>query len=241
LLIEGAKANVDGLCVPAVDPERIVTARLLSFLRNRSEVFAAIRSLAVDGNARRQMLERASRIEARWTDSAASERRVLLRRLLSRILVQADTVTLHLSPARLAALLANTSEQQSPVYQADGDPILLSTPARLMRSKQEMRMIVRSGTEAAGPDPTLIRLIFKAQLLRDKLMQGNLQLGELAARQGLSSSCFTRLMRNAFLAPDITAAILDGRQPADLTTFKLMAGRRLPLDWAEQRRVLGFS
>jgi site-specific DNA recombinase len=43
------------------------------------------------------------------------------------------------------------------------------------------------------------------------------------------------------LAPDIVAAILDGKQPADLTANKLMADTRLPLDWCAQRAALGFA
>jgi hypothetical protein len=38
-----------------------------------------------------------------------------------------------------------------------------------------------------------------------------------------------------------TQAILDGRQPRDLTADKLLAQSRLPLTWHEQRRVLGFA
>jgi len=40
---------------------------------------------------------------------------------------------------------------------------------------------------------------------------------------------------------DITQAILDGRQPADLTADKLLARSRLPLAWHDQRNVLGFA
>jgi len=36
-------------------------------------------------------------------------------------------------------------------------------------------------------------------------------------------------------------AILDGRQPHDLTADKLLAHSRLPLAWHEQRTVLGFA
>ena len=50
-----------------------------------------------------------------------------------------------------------------------------------------------------------------------------------------------RLVRLSYLAPDITQAILDGRQPCDLTTTKLLAHSRLPLTWREQRRALGFA
>ena len=63
----------------------------------------------------------------------------------------------------------------------------------------------------------------------------------LAKREGVSPSYFTRLVRLSYLAPDITQAILDGRQPRDLTADKLLARSRLPLTWHEQRTVLGFA
>ena len=63
----------------------------------------------------------------------------------------------------------------------------------------------------------------------------------LAKREGVSRSYFTRLVRLSYLAPDITEAILDGRQPRDLTADKLLAHSRLPLGWHEQRTVLGFA
>jgi len=40
---------------------------------------------------------------------------------------------------------------------------------------------------------------------------------------------------------DITQAILDGRQPPDLTAEKLLEHSRLPLAWHDQRTVLGFA
>ena len=45
----------------------------------------------------------------------------------------------------------------------------------------------------------------------------------------------------SYLAPDITQAILDGRQPPDLTAEKLLQHSRLPLVWHDQRIVLGFA
>ncbi len=63
----------------------------------------------------------------------------------------------------------------------------------------------------------------------------------LAKRQGVSPSYFTRLVRLSYLAPDITEAILDGRQPPDLSADKQLEHSRLPLGWHEQRTVLGFA
>ena len=60
-------------------------------------------------------------------------------------------------------------------------------------------------------------------------------------REGVSRSYFTRLVRLSYLAPDIIQAILDGRQPRDLTADKLLAHSRLPLTWHEQRRGCSAS
>jgi len=36
------------------------------------------------------------------------------------------------------------------------------------------------------------------------------------------------------------AAILEGRQPVELTAHRLLRDTRLPIDWSEQRTALGF-
>jgi hypothetical protein len=51
----------------------------------------------------------------------------------------------------------------------------------------------------------------------------------------------SRILPLAFLAPDIVEAILDGRQPPELTAARLKRMRDLPLDWQQQRRYLGFE
>ncbi len=64
-------------------------------------------------------------------------------------------------------------------------------------------------------------------------------LATIARQEGLTRSYVCRVLRLAFLAPDITEAILDGRQPAELTAERLVRCSDLPLCWQEQRRVLG--
>jgi hypothetical protein len=43
----------------------------------------------------------------------------------------------------------------------------------------------------------------------------------------------------AYLDPDIVEAILEGRQPADLSFEKLT--RPLPMEWNSQKLILGFQ
>ena len=62
-----------------------------------------------------------------------------------------------------------------------------------------------------------------------------------ANAMGVTDSYFSRVVRLAYLAPDIIAAILDGRQPANLTAARLSQTSELPLAWSEQRRALGSA
>jgi hypothetical protein len=63
----------------------------------------------------------------------------------------------------------------------------------------------------------LIKLLLKARRFNATLVGSDeAPFAALAEREGVSPSYFTRLVRLSYLAPDITHAILDGRQPRDL-------------------------
>ena len=94
----------------------------------------------------------------------------------------------------------------------------------------------------AKPDARLIKLLIRARRFNTALVGGDgVPFSAVAKRQGVSPSYFTRLVRLSYLAPDITQAILDGRQPSHLTADKLLAHSRLPLAWHNQRTLLGFA
>ena len=60
--------------------------------------------------------------------------------------------------------------------------------------------------------------------------------GDISAGHEPDSRCLPL----AFPAPDIVEAILQGRQPVELTVLRLKR-IGLPLSWVEQRRLLGFE
>ena len=94
----------------------------------------------------------------------------------------------------------------------------------------------------AKPDARLIKLLIKARRFNTALVRSEgVPFAALAEREGVSPSYFTRLVRLSYLAPDIIQAILDGRQPRNLTPDKLLAHSRLPLAWHDQRTALGFD
>jgi hypothetical protein len=55
-------------------------------------------------------------------------------------------------------------------------------------------------------------------------------------RNRLHPKVVRQALRLAFLSPDVTAAILEGRQPAGLSLAQIP--KLLPLPWTEHRRLL---
>ena len=60
----------------------------------------------------------------------------------------------------------------------------------------------------------------------------------LAQKLGVDGRYVARLLDLTLLAPDIIEALLKGSEPDGLSLEKLF---RAPMEWTEQRRVLGFT
>jgi hypothetical protein len=145
-----------------------------------------------------------------------------------------------LHATRLGALL----DVATPLPSAtDDETQILSVPIQLRRAGREITMRIDGSDPfaTAKPDARLIKLLIRARRFNTALVGSDSLPFALAKREGVSPSYFTRLVRFSYLAPDIAQAILDGRQPRDLTADKLLAHSRLPLAWHEQRSVLGFA
>ncbi len=114
----------------------------------------------------------------------------------------------------------------------------VAIPARLVRRGSDLRLALPAGDETNGePDPVLLRLIAHARAAQ-KMVESGVPHPSVAH---YGKRHFWQLLRIAWLAPDILAAVVDGRQPPDLTGRKLLRATNIPLDWAGQRRALGFA
>ena len=101
----------------------------------------------------------------------------------------------------------------------------------------ETRIVMETGS--ARPDKVLIAAITKAHAWWAALRSGT-SMRDIAEKEGVSQRRIAVLITLAFLAPDITEAILQGRQSITLTTDALVRNP-LPLSWDEQREALAFS
>ncbi len=149
------------------------------------------------------------------------------------------------NPARETATPGSPGRAGSGNGSSDETQLLrLTVPAAIRRAGMEMRLVLEEGAadaETRAPDPALVRLIAQAHRLRKLLLdhQGR-SLGRLAEAAGLSDAYVARILRLAFLAPDIAEAILEGRQPVTLTANRLANLKAVPMDWNAQRTLLAF-
>ena len=122
--------------------------------------------------------------------------------------------------------------------------LVLSVQASLRRAGKEIAMVIGADpAKASVADPAMMRLILRARVMWEKVRRGEVAgLGELATHERISGSYASRLIRLAFLAPDILTSIMSGRHPAGLSAAGLLqeCRRGLPLDWQHQRDALGF-
>jgi len=240
LITQDQRESSTALRIPAEEIEHFVTSRVRQWLLDPGGIYQATR--LADPAAQRRLIARAGEIGKSWAELPGARQRAFLTTLIDRIDVGTHQIDIHLCPARLAALLDVAA---TPPPSASDDEIqILSIPVRLRRSGRAIRMLI-AGTDpfaTAKPDARLVKLLIKARRFNATLLDSDgVPFAALAKRQGVSPSYFTRLVRLSYLAPDITEAILDGRQPRDLTADKLLAHSPLPLGWHEQRTVLGFA
>jgi DNA invertase Pin-like site-specific DNA recombinase len=118
-------------------------------------------------------------------------------------------------------------------------PIESELPARLTRRGYELRIaIAPDGAEQIGsPDPVLLRLVAHASAAQKMVVGGEPQ--RCVSKYGRRH--LWQLLRISWLAPDILSAMVEGRQPAELTGRRLLRATNIPLDWASQRSFFGFA
>jgi site-specific DNA recombinase len=221
--------------IPAANIEALVTGRIRAWLADPIAVLNVIQGRRPDAVAQKALLEEAARLAAGWQDLDAEHLRTLLLAMVTKVQVHSDRIDLTLDQMGVVLWL-NAKDQQQPAhpggYDRERHLTVLTIRARLKRAGIEMRMVVDDGSEPMTVNPTLLRLLVRAHVIRARLLQDpSLTLKEIAAEEGVVSSYVSRLVRLAFIAPDILTAILNGTNPPQLTANRLMHDTRLPLDW----------
>jgi DNA invertase Pin-like site-specific DNA recombinase len=230
-------ANKGGLRIPAHDLEEGVWARLRDFLSSPSQLLNVLGEI---GGRQAQVIQAGAKAVRNWDGWSTCDRRGWLKGLLERVVVTHTELTLHLNCRALSRLLGIPEGQGD---EEAVEPIRLESEVRFKRGGRGLRYVIPGPGglwDGAQQDKPLLQAIARGRVWYDQLLSGQAKSREEIARaNGLSGQHVIRHLHLAWLAPDIVEAILEGRQPKGLTVKRLL--EKLPMDWPEQRRVLGFE
>jgi DNA invertase Pin-like site-specific DNA recombinase len=247
LITGAAKDRSKGRRIPAANLERLVITRLQTLLADRGAILDAIQNEYPGAVEQNRLIRRGRQIAEELGTLAPDETRAILMTLLSRVDIRPDRVEINISRCYLVELLdaqsINPTTQGRKSGRESDDILTLTVRARLQRVGREMRMLVENADDQTTADPGLLRIVARAHEIQERLMQNtDLTVHVVAGQERVSANYVYRLLRLPTLAPDIITAIVNGKNPPQLTAKKLMRlTPQIPVDWTEQRKLLGFQ
>jgi DNA invertase Pin-like site-specific DNA recombinase len=236
LITDAGTDRAQGWRLAAREIEEAVTRILADTLTSPASLVERFGAAGMPGDQLRRLLSRAVRMAA-LLDGSAGERAKLVRELVGKIIVDEKTITIKL---RRSPLLGG--DVPSCASDEPSDSALELTAAVAFTPRGGETKLVLPGlaqqNHSSRCDPALIKAIARGCAWFEELATGRARsLQDLAKRNGISRRYIRRLVDLAFLSPELVEAILQGRQPVELTATRLTE-LDLPLDWREQYKLL---
>jgi len=226
LLTEGPRATgVRGWRLPAGEIEDSVAAASATLLEDKSALVTAIQERGIEAGRIVPILERVAGWVRKLRSGAPGEGLAAL----------VERVALTGSGFRLTLRLPTSPEDTSATLTLEQ-----FVPLTMKRRGVELKLFIQNEPSSSSKvDTVLMKYIARAYKWFDELVSGEVKsLTAIATREGLNYRFVGKIIRLAFLAPEIVEAIAEGRQPPELSTELLTKRIGLPLDWRDQKRLL---
>ncbi len=209
----------DSLRVPARDLDAVVVEALVTHLSTPEMLAGSLHDLTL---LTPEVVTAARGMAQALRRAGAAAKRDLLLDLVEQVTLGNDTVITRIRLGMIGL---------------DGHANVIKE-TELGRAKARLALVV-PGARTSTPDRALINIVAQARAWFEDLASGACDtLAAIAQRHGVTTAYVRQHIGAAFLAPDIVAAIVEGRQPRVLTVATLRDLLPLPLDWGEQRTLL---
>jgi site-specific DNA recombinase len=231
---QGLAPSRGGWRLPAREIENRVAAAAGEMLGDESAVLDAAQKANINSGQIEHVLH-AARTWLQRLQSEAEQNSVIAE-LVDRVDLTSDGI-------RVSIKLPVRDADKSRTLLPDRVAIARLFPMQMKRRGVELRLIVgNQNRSAANVDLSLLKAVARAHRWFEEITTGNAKsLAAIAAREGLAVRYVGRLIRLAFLAPEIVESIVEGRQPTTLIAEALTRRIALPLSWSAQRAALGFE
>ncbi len=180
-----------------------------------------------------------------WKALFPIEQARITQMLIDKIVLHPDRLLIHFLPLGLVGLI----QELKPDLSFDADKLTTQTPVTLeipiSFAKRGARKYIKAPNgqdliklQEPKYDHALIKAIVRAHDWSRKLEKDKAEsTWQIAEREGIRATYVQKIIKLVDLAPDITEAILNGRQPYSLTLSQM---EDIPLSWAKQRQEYGF-
>jgi site-specific DNA recombinase len=236
LISEAGQDHTQSWRLAAQEIEDCVISILVDALTSPARLLERLNSPGMPGDQIRRLLGRAARLAA-LLRSAPGERAKIVQELVEQVIVDDKRIMIKMRRGALLGVEASLGASEEP----NGSTIELTAAVDFKRRGAETKLVLPGlapQNHASKCDPALIKAIARGRAWFEELATGRARsLQDLAKRDGITRRYIRRLVDLAFLSPQLVDVILQGRQPVVLTATRLTE-LDLPLDWAEQHRLL---
>ena len=225
--------------VSAHDLETLVCERLARLFEDQLELGKHIDSHAFSARETSVVMLASTRIASVLRSGYPSSRIPMLVKLIEGVDLRSNCIAINTSASRLLAAL---EFDESP--EMESEQIVLTCAATKVWHGRQLRLVIPGPIADTGfrhRDPNLVRLMAEVHEARQLVLANTDKTISAIARDARRDRVrLNRVLALACLAPHIVTAILEGRQPIGLSSTVLLR-TDLPLDWAQQRALLGFA
>ncbi|ARR55209.1 hypothetical protein HY78_18050 [Rhizorhabdus wittichii DC-6] len=234
---EGEGPHARPIRIAARDIEKAVVESLQRLIGDRAQLTLLYSQHGSEGYETADLLRSAALLHRNIPTMAPSDQRALLLDLSLQVVVHADRIEAQIGYAALGERLG--------VEQLDSDQevVELAILTLMVWRGTDVKLTIQFDASASSSrrDPKLVELIVKAHQARRMLGLDGRPPTIASDLDYYARNHLARLARFAFLGPEIVTAIMEGSQPATVSARKLMRTSDLPMDWKQQKSMLGFS
>ena len=217
------------LRLPAREIEQVVAKALAEVFADPLALAGEL-SIALTPHRLQRLREGAAKLAA----LCGREDRDTIRALVSRIVVNPERLVFSLSAHAINDTVGIDTDLPAQAT------ITRTLAVRLTRTGRVLRYVDRAGVLAlpSQPDDRILALLGRARRYQRILAKGNLDVASLARHERVNPSYLTRIVRLAFLAPDVIEAALSGELRAGADASALLQIGAVDADWGLQRKRL---
>ena len=237
--LRGRMAGPVSIRMPANDVEVLIRNRLVGMLTSAKEISDHVVRPDDGVSIRRNLQEAGTKLASAIIAKPLQDHVMLMRAIFPQIIYYDTQFEVEIDRAALRSVLLGKEGSDAGKDKRNGSPadsgratsdpedrIRFSVKTQIRKNGAGAKMIVSEDGDALEQptaNPALIKAIARGYVWKERLLSGEAaSIRDVAKAENLTERYVSKILRLGFLAPGLVEAILDGRQPHEMTVELLM-------------------